>query len=346
MKHGFLFASLVLCLTVFSGTRLSLAAPMSAKASPSDSYDQMLKEGWNPVAEGVLQRDRGDGTVETFAFGSEGLTWAAQQLAGQLERMEREYAQYPSKKLAGAIAKQRAQIAHVEKTHQAAEKSGEPEGAYDKSDPPCTISYGGDASAFPLSGGGAGAKSNALFHNNCGLVGDTNAYAYSRARTGTTTNVQTTTDPRSNGTWYDSVAAASTAGSSDCYSEASAHVTSGSLGIFYSISATPNYACKPPVPPVSVTIIGTTYRHITGYDCTTVLWTASVSGGASPFSYTWYRDGSNVGTGGSYSKTFCGNNVSRVEIVNLSVTVNDGIGQSASDTHTTSVQYSRTTSTP
>jgi hypothetical protein len=307
----------------------------------------MLKEGWKPVAESVLQRDRGDGTLETFAFGSEGLTWASQQLAGQLERMEEEYAKYPSKKLARAIAKQKAQISRVERTAQPAEKSGELESAYDKVIiNGCDVAYGGYVSAFPRSGGGAGASSNAYFHNNCGALGDTHAYAYSRATSGTTANTQTTTDPRSNGTWYDSAATANASGSTDCYSEASANVTSGSLGIFYSISATPNYTCNPPVPPVTVTITGPIFRSVTGYACTDIQWTATATGGTPAYNFTWYRDGYIVGTGSSYFETFCGNNFAYTEAVNLSVNVTDGIGQTQSDAHTTSVNYTRTTQNP
>ena len=346
MKQKFSFVSLVLCLMLFSGVRLSLAAPVEGEGYQPDSYDQMLKEGWKPVAEGVLQRDRGDGTLETFAFGSEGFTWASQQLAGQLDRMEKEYAKYPSKKLARAIAKQKAQIASVERTAQPAEKSGELSSTYDKVIiNGCDVGYGAHVNAFPLNGGGAGASSDAYFHNNCGLLGDTNAYAYSRATSGTTTNTQTTTDPRSNGTWFDSVASANTAGSVDCYSEASANVTSGSLGIFYSISATPNYTCSPPVPPVTVTITGPILSLVNGYACSTVQWTASVSGGTPAYNYTWYRDGYNVGTGSTYAEIFCGGNSNYTETVNLSVTVSDGISQTASDTHTTSVTYRTKTPT-
>jgi hypothetical protein len=257
--------------------------------------------------------------------------------------MQQEYAKYPSKKLARAINRQKAQITRVEQTGQVAEpteKSGELSSTYDKVIiNGCDVAYGAHVNAFPLNGGGAGASSDAYFHNNCGLLGDTNAYAYSRATTGITTNTQTTTDPRSNGTWYDSVAAANTSGSSDCYSEASANVTSGSLGIFYSISATPNYTCSPPVPPVSVTITGPLLSLVTGYACTTVQWTASVSGGTPAYNYTWYRDGYNAGTGSTYVETFCGGGSNYTETVNLSVTVSDGISQSASDTHTTSVTY-------
>ena len=339
MKQKLSFASLVLCLLIGSGTRPSLADSLEGEASPPDSYAQMLKKGWKPVAEGVLQRDRGDGTVETFAFGSEGFTWAAQHLAGQLERMEKEYAKYPSRKLARAIAKQKVQIAQVEQTHQPAEKSGELESAYGKSDPPCQISYGGSASAFPISGSGAGAKSDAYFHNTCGLLGDTNAYAFSRADTST----QTTYDPRINGAWQDSAAVANSTGGTDCYSEASAHVVSGSLNIFYSVVAVPNYTCGPPVPPMSVTITGSTQATISGYNCTTLQWSASVSGGAAPYTYSWYYNGFYVGSSSGYSETFCGNNVAGTQPISLSVTVSDSLGQSASDTHAATLKYTGTT---
>jgi hypothetical protein len=53
----------------------------------------------------------------------------------------------------------------------------------------------------------------------------------------------------------------------------------------------------------TVTINGPTYLGVD--TCTTYTWTASVSGGTSPYTYQWTWNGTAVGTGSSYSRQYC-----------------------------------------
>lgn len=80
--------------------------------------------------------------------------------------------------------------------------------------------------------------------------------------------------------------------------------------------------------PLSVTIAGPT--SITAYNSGT--WTAQVTGGTGPYSYVWYRDGYQVGTGASYSDDAVERSFT------LQVNVTDALGASASDTHAVSVR--------
>lgn len=331
MKKKFLLASLTFCLLLFGSTGPSPA--QADREVPSlDALDEMIQKGWKPVAEGVLQRERGDRIVETFAFGTEGFNWVAKDLQARLERMQEEYRQYPSKKLARAIEKHKAEIARVK----GVEKSGELSSSVDSVIiNGCDISYGVSGNAYSRSDGGAEAWARAYFHNNCGYWGDTYAYAYARATEGTTTTTVTQTDPRS-GTWVDSYAFASARGTTNCYSEAYGSVYSSALGVYYSWSPPYNTQCANPL---SVTITGVTSTIILGYNCKTVTWSASVSGGASPFSYSWTINGGWAGSGSSVSRTFCGSNWTYSEVVNVGVTVTDRVGQTASDTHSTTINY-------
>jgi hypothetical protein len=49
-----------------------------------------------------------------------------------------------------------------------------------------------------------------------------------------------------------------------------------------------------------------------------------------------------VGSGSSYSETFCGDNIAWTEYVYLRATVSDSLGNFASDNHTTRITYLRT----
>lgn len=56
---------------------------------------------------------------------------------------------------------------------------------------------------------------------------------------------------------------------------------------------------------LSVSISGPSsiYHPAKGYSPETYTWNAVVSGGASPYNYSWYWDGSYVGSGSSYPRT-------------------------------------------
>jgi hypothetical protein len=67
-----LLASLVLCLSVLGITPLSLAAQVD-RETPVDPLMKLEREGWKPVAEGVMQRDRGDGKARVSRTVRKGL---------------------------------------------------------------------------------------------------------------------------------------------------------------------------------------------------------------------------------------------------------------------------------
>jgi hypothetical protein len=130
-------------------------------------------------------------------------------------------------------------------------------------------------------------------------------------------------------------------GVKDCYSYSFATMTSYDINVTYSQSST-NYTCPVQITP---TITGPTLGLVSGYNCQTYTWSVSATGGAPGYTYTWYRDGSQVGTGTSYSQTFCGGNYAWTEYVNLSATARDTAGQTGTDTHNATIRYSATTST-
>lgn len=69
--------------------------------------------------------------------------------------------------------------------------------------------------------------------------------------------------------------------------------------------------------------------------CKTLTWTASATGGTSPYTFNWYIGTTSVGSGTSYSKSFC--NASST--VNLKVIVRDSAGRTGEDLHTTNIEY-------
>ena len=101
-------------------------------------------------------------------------------------------------------------------------------------------------------------------------------------------------------------------------------MTSYDIGVTYEQNAT-NYTC--PTAPPTATITGVTGSFISGFTCKTITWSSTVTGGTPGYTYTWYRDGYQVGTSSSYSETFCGDNYTWTEYVNLSLTVSDAANQ-------------------
>jgi hypothetical protein len=90
--------------------------------------------------------------------------------------------------------------------------------------------------------------------------------------------------------------------------------------------------------PLATTISGPTEVYLDNYNkCSTVTWTASSTGGTSGYTYSWYigTGTTPVGTGSSYSKSYCSTN----QTVNVKVVVKDSAGTTAQDTHTTYIYY-------
>ena len=69
--------------------------------------------------------------------------------------------------------------------------------------------------------------------------------------------------------------------------------------------------------------------------CATVTWTASATGGTSGYTYSWYSGTTLLGSGTSYSKSYCRTN----QTVNLKLVARDSAGKTGEDLHATSIYY-------
>ncbi|HEX7184381.1 MAG TPA: hypothetical protein VF756_21320 [Thermoanaerobaculia bacterium] len=343
MKRKYLSFCVALCLSILAAANAAVADPGQQM---SDRIEQMKLDGWQEVAEGVLQRTLGS-RVETFAYGEAGMRWSAEKLKERAGLLQEEYNRHPSEDLAQVIENLQMQVAEKENSLEISQATAADSFGGGETLDACTIIYDATADAYGLTGSsapGTGATAYARWYSDCGHVGNTYAYAYSRATKNGTQTIQIVEDPQAgltrSGTNITSSATSSAPGSTDCFSEAYSRSWNPSLNIDYS-SHDSNYIC--PNPP-SVTINGVTSTSISGTTCQTITWTSTVTNGVPSYSYAWYRDGSYVGSGSSHSATFCGSNTNWTQYVNLSLYVTDSIGQQGSDTHSTTVYYTATSS--
>jgi hypothetical protein len=301
----------------------------------------MIHEGWSPVAPGVLQRRPGGTQVETFAIGPEGMRWAVRELETRLAALVREHRAHPRRDLRRVIRDLRQAVAGLRADLELQEADAEPlAGAFEKT---CTPSYGASADAYPLTGtAGAGATASASFGGGCGYFAETHAYTLARAtRSNGLIDQHEQTHPQ---TGYDiaSGATASAQGTTHCYSEAYAYARYSPANIFQSVFDS-NTSCTPPPAPPTAWISGPA-RVFVPYDTEEAgTWNAMPSGGVPPYSYQWYWEGSPVGTGSSYSRSFYADGVYRVIDYDLSVTVTDSLGQNVTAVDTPRIYYNNET---
>lgn len=319
-----------LCLISILGVQ-HLSAGGSENENWKEIKAKLKAEGWKQVADEVFERQRTATKVERLAYGREGLVWTIGELKGRLQSLQEEYQRYPSEDLAKVIDNLTARIANARE-----ELRGLPEGMASLSDAStvgCSRCYSATVDAYPLtSSQGVGAVADAKFSSDCGNSGDTYAYAYVRANLNGTTTTKTQEDPRS-GSNATSRAAATMNGSTDCYSEAYASTGSSALSIFYSTTET-NYSCPSTPTPLSVAISGTAYEYFAGTACRSRTWTATATGGSSPYTYQWYYNGTAVGTGSTYTRSVCPANAS----FQLRVVVTGSNGATAQAYHDVTVE--------
>ena len=332
----------VLCLGLVSlmgGDRLRAAEP---ERLPLDQLAaKMKKEGWSEVSKGVFERRLGPTKVERLGYGREGYVWTIGELTRRIARLEKEQESYPSAELAGVLADLRVHLAETKRDLR--QLDGATEGTFSNvtaAAASCSsICYSATADAYPLtSTQGVGAVANASFNSACGYSGETYAYSYARATQGTTTTTHSQSDPDT-GTSITSAASSTLNGGSvtgiPCLSEASSYAQSTTLGISYSTSDT-NSLCPAPSTPMSVAISGPSYLYFDVYDCFEYTWSASVSNGTAPYSYSWKENGVNAGTGSTYTKMVCYWESS----FDLSVTATGSDARSASSgTFTVTVEF-------
>ncbi len=326
MQLKSLFVSAALCLSMMI-TGAHQGAAQQVQALEPEWLLQMYQEGWQKVQEGVLQRSGEGSSVETFTYGEDGLLFSIQKLEGRVALLENEYNTAPTEELGQALDQVQGQL--LEAQSQVGTVEAEPFGGGDELQS-CELSYSAQASATYLTGSGPGvtAQADAYFHSNCGHIGHTDAYAYSKASTGTTETIKVQQDPKNDGSWLDSYATSSVSGNQSCYSWSYGRSWSYQLGFDYYVEALANYTCPNPVaPPV---ISGPTEAHtdFRFVPCATLTWTVNTTSG---YTYNWYIGSTHQGTGSSLSKTYCGQNAT----VNLTVVRSDN----TQDTHTTIVSH-------
>lgn len=278
---------------------------------------------WAPVAPGVLQRHGEGKQVETFAVGPEGLRWAVREVQNRLAFLKAEYQAHPNEDLRRAIRSLRQEVAKLRQDLEAS-RNGSMLETLEK----CTVSRGASADAFPLSSAaGAGATASAFFNTDCAYEAETYAYAYARATANGVINTVIQEVPRT-GSSISSSATASVQGTSNCLSEAYAYARYTPANVFYSASDSSS-SC---IAPLGVSINGPSEVGFDPFtpDCQDPVWTAAASGGTPGYSYKWFVNGVQVGTGSSYSRTVCREDPS----FTLSLTVTDSTAQSASNSMT------------
>lgn len=338
------------------GFALAVFGWLPARAQQPDPLEQLLKEGWVQVAPGILQRDLGPGKVETLGFGAEGLRWKLKGLRGHLAYLQAELATKPSPDLRKAIRNQRAEINRVLKALRTAKSAGDLSSATSAASAgiDCTIKYGAHVNAFYTTNAqGVNATSDSYFNSNCGQVGEVYATSHGKARgSDGVLRTQTKHDPpqgqiRSGVNVSANGSITPVYGVSECYSYAYSSMTSYDLGVVYSQSVD-NSVCPVLVSPLALPAISSNYGDsvtIVGYNCATVSWTANPSGGSTPYTYSWTANTSTtvVGTGKTYSKQFCGSNVTTTGTWTANVTVRDSSSpqQSKSSSHTITINYRR-----
>jgi hypothetical protein len=330
-----LVASLLLFLSMIGTAHLSVA--QETKARSSDPITQLLRQGWKIVQDGVLQRDRGAGQVETFVFGAAGFTWKLQDLQNQLHNLRLAYQVDPTPELRKTILSHRQEIANTQKLialAQAAEAIGVPP-VDDKVSCSLSFTYNASAAALTSSQGVTGSAS-ASFTGSCGFTGEVYAYSYSTAVVSGGSTTQTLTDGPRSGANVTASAFTSQTGGPSCTSYAYASMTSSNLSpSSYTISAT-NTSCPAvsnPVPAIS----GTNYIYVAS-GCVSTTWTSSVSGGSSPFTYQWTWNGAVVGTGSSYTRSTCAGSIYSYTTNTLGLTATDSSSHTGSTSKSVDVE--------
>jgi hypothetical protein len=339
MKRKLWTAALCLGLmTLVGGHRLS-AADKALSSAEVELKAKMKAEGWKEITMGVYERQRGPGKVEHLGYGREGFAWTLADLTRQHDELLKEYQSYPSADLYKVIDRLSLKIADAGRELRNAKSLSSVSAAV--TGPACSICYSATADAYPLSGTsapGVGAIADASFNSSCGYSGDTYAYAYARATLGSTTTTHTVEDPHT-GTSVTSHASATASGTSNCSSTANSYAQSTALGISYSTSDS-NTSC--PAPPLSASISGPTSATVVGYGSQTVTWSASVSGGTAPYSYSWTINSAGAGTVSSTSATYYGSNFATSQAVSVALTVTDANSQTATASFSTTIYYTHT----
>lgn len=337
MKRTVPFLFLILCLALSGGPRAGFAQ------SSDDILIPLLNEGWTKASPGVLQRDLGRGKVETLGFGAEGLRFRLEGMQKQLAFLKERLRANPNWQLREAVRAYRAEIASLSKGLETAKAADEIDSRTKAAGIDCTIRYGAHVDARSLTTSqGVASSADAYFNSNCGQTGEVMTHTHAEARTSNgTLYTATHTDPLTGVRSGSNVSAASGVtlnGVTNCYSYAYSSMTSYDLGIVYDQSMS-NNVCPPPVINLYVSSNYGPSADVWGYDCAYVTWTASASGGTSPYSYQWYNGSTYLGSGSSYTQAFCGTNWEYSETFTVTARATDAASQIKSVDNSVTIYY-------
>jgi hypothetical protein len=337
VKSKWMSVSAVLCFsTMMTSVQAGNAQLQPLEPAEPQWMTEMLEQGWQKVAEGVLQRSEGEGnSVESFFYNQEGLLWRVEYLQGRVRFFEGLYNNSPSQDLATVITSLKDEVAEIQDRL----RSGEAEAFTGEEMANCTINYGATADAHWLTGSqapGVTGTASAHFSSNCGHYGKTYASVYVHAVAGTVDSTKTQTDDRPLATSSSAFATFSVTGSTDCVSYAVARTESSALNILYTTEDW-NYSCPAPPPVPTVTVYGQPdyYTYYYGPQCTTVSWSASGSGGTQPYTIQWYIGSYHYATGTSFSLDYCNTDAT----VTVTAKLIDGTGQIAQQSYTSWVYH-------
>lgn len=304
MRRNCWTAALCLALMLFGGHRLRADEPERQWA---ELKAKMETQGWTEIADGVFERRLGANKVERLGYGREGVLWHVDHYMQRLERLMQEYESSPSEELADLIDKLSVTLSNVKQgVRDMPEELSSATAAAQYGDSCSSICYSATANAYPLTAvQGVAAVAEAKFNSACGFSGETYAEARAIATKDTTTTEVHQQDPRS-GTSLTSQAVASVEGGTalgvPCESSANSWVASTALTMAYS---TEDYNNLCPAPVNTSITSGPTSVPFTTATCATQTWDATATDGVSPYTYKWYVNNSEVGTGSSYSQSVC-----------------------------------------
>ena len=320
-----LFILFLLGLSVLGSVNPGIAREKVA----DDVIGQLQGEGWTIVSDGVLRRELRPNEVEHFVFGSKGFTWKLQDLRAQYVVLQAKYRATPTSELKRAIANHRKAIASTMQMIRRA-LAAEEQGLADDLKVSCTLNFGYDGNAAAKTNvQGLWAEGKANFGANCaGFTGEVYAYAYAQVTVNGGPLTKTVTDGPRSGANVSAYAYSDLNGGPSCESYAYGSMTSNNLNPSSYSKAAQNFNCPPVATPPAPLISGVTSVDLRTVTCKSVTWTSTVTGGTSPFGYSWKVDGIQGGTGTSFTKNVCrgwGGGFT------LALTVTDTLGLSGTD---------------
>jgi hypothetical protein len=327
-----LVAFLLLLLVVAPAAWAALDAPLPEEPA---SVTPRAADGWRTVAPGVLQRDLGAGVTETYAFGPEGIAWEKAGLEAEIARLRALYEQTGDPDVAAALRDQRRIVDGMTLDLSRAPGGSGLQSVQGADGVSCLLTIDRDASAF-LGADGPEATASAAFSDTCATYGCTYAYAIAEGKLGGSFRQYLESDGEycGYGTAQAAAANAAVVADNECYSYGRGQVrVQDSLGNWaYFVTEATNYQC------LSVDISGTAFVSVPYGACVSVTWSTTSNHPLTSYQWTW--NSSVVGTGSTYSRTFCSHATYSYSVdYTLGLTGWDSYGNSASDSQVVRVTY-------